>query len=348
MQRQRMKASPQFNAKVAKVWGRGAPDAEHSFYLFPPLRDYFSRCLSGRTHGGRRDWYEAWVVETYLADIKPVPACLSICCGFGEVERVLSRLNAFQHCVALDLAPTAIASAKAAARADGIDNIEYRIADLNAAKFEPERYDIVWSNGALHHITNLDQLVEQIHKTLKPGGLLVANEYVGPNHQQLPHRQLEIINAVMHLLPHHLRDTREETLVPRLVSGSRWGRRAWRASRFASRRLARLFGRKTQPFQFRKLYDNNPRRFIQQDPSEGVRASDIIPIIKRTFSDVEVGYYNGSILQYALDHGFYERFDHAKPNDRDLFELLTNIEQTMIRIGELQPDNAHIIARKKP
>jgi hypothetical protein len=57
---------------------------------------------------------------------------------------------------------------------------------------------------------------------------------------------------------------------------------------------------------------------------------------------------NGSILLYALDQKFFKECDPNRREDKALIELLIDIERTMIDIGELSSDHAHIIARKEP
>ena len=42
------------------------------------------------------------------------------------------------------------------------------------SELPPESCDVVWANGALHHIENLEFAVEQIFRALRPGGRFVA------------------------------------------------------------------------------------------------------------------------------------------------------------------------------
>jgi len=166
--------------KVAQHWGVPPPDLSKSFYGFPPIRDYLFTCICGKVEKTKRDWCERWTVETYLNDRIPVAECLSLCCGFGEVERMLADLGVFLHCTGIDLSPGAIQSASAKARELGYANIDYKSADLNIIELESGNYDLIWANGALHHISNLEHVVSQIYEALKPGGIFVCNEYVGP------------------------------------------------------------------------------------------------------------------------------------------------------------------------
>ncbi len=60
-------------------------------------------------------------------------------------------------------------------------------------------------------------------------------------------------------------------------------------------------------FRYGKLWDIYPRLIKEKDPSEGIRSDEIIPILKKTFNgNVEIKYYNCSILHYALDQMFFD------------------------------------------
>ncbi|MGB7032481.1 MAG: hypothetical protein WBF29_13660, partial [Syntrophobacteria bacterium] len=78
--------------KIAQHWGQTPPDVSKTFYGFPPIRDYLFTCISGRVEKTERNWCERWTIETYLSDDIPLEECLSLCCGFGEIERMLADL----------------------------------------------------------------------------------------------------------------------------------------------------------------------------------------------------------------------------------------------------------------
>jgi SAM-dependent methyltransferase len=364
-------------ARVAHHWGVAPPDPDspNCFYFFPPVRDYLFSCITGRVEKTESDWCERWVIETYLRNRVPVPECLSLCCGFGHVERRLAALGVFLHCTGIDISPGAIESARERAREAGYRNIDYRVADLNTLELEPERYDLIWANSALHHISNIEHLASEIHKALKPGGFLVSSEYIGPKHMRLSFRQREIINSVIHLIPPEFRVT-EETYVPVFFRYPLWRRALFELYRLLTFQpggiqdsdslnprphwprymnwLLCLFGRirraipvrKKRGFQFGKLWDEPSRLIELTDPSESISSDKVIPVLKDTFKDIDIRYFNGSILLYALDQKFFKNFDSGSKRDRALMDLLINIEKTMIDIGELSSDHALIVAKK--
>jgi SAM-dependent methyltransferase len=353
--------------KVSAHWGATLHEVERTFYGFPPLRPYFYRSIAGRSPAKPlgRDWFERWAVDEVLGERAPVGECLSLCCGFGEIERILAGLGAFRHCRAVDLAGPAIESARAAAVAEGLSQVTYEVADVESLELEPESVDLVWANGALHHLARLEHVVDQVYRALRPGGLVIANEYIGPDHQQLSRREGELVNAVIHLIPPELRYQSEATFVPARFKGPRALELAFRAlaGRLPDpssltgwqRRVAKL-RRLVAPSQLRpardrvrfgKVWDNNPWYFRAVDPSEGVRASQIVGALRARFGDVEVRAYNGSILAHALDTGFYDAFDPQDDRHRRVLDLLTDLEASLIDAGEIAPHHAALICVKQ-
>ncbi len=366
-----------YNRVVSEAWGKKAPDISKTFYGFPPIRDYLYSCVSEREGKTERDWVERWTVETYLKQIIPVEECLSLCCGFGEIERILADLAVFKHCTGIDISEGAIQGAITKAKEGKYNSLDYVQRDVNSMILEPEKYDLVWANGALHHVKSLEHAISEVYKSLKPGGYFVTNEYIGPKHQQLSRRQREVVNSVVHMIPSRLRYSSEETFVLGRFKNSPWKYRLfefhklipvlrngisgfdqmlaglewplWKKSiaRKVYRMLRSLLGERTARFRYGKVWDVNPLYFKQIDPSEGIRSDEIIPLLKETFDWTDIRYYNGSVLFYALDWKFYDQFDESREEDRLLLDMLIHIEKTLIRMGELSSDHAHIVARKK-
>jgi 2-polyprenyl-3-methyl-5-hydroxy-6-metoxy-1,4-benzoquinol methylase len=116
-----------------------------------------------------------WITHSaaLLAKFKKPTKVLSLGCGFGVIERVLRRSDYCQLIHGVDVAEGAIEGARKAAHDEGLDGLTYEVADLNTAKLPKETYDAVYVHAALHHVFQLEHLLDQIKQTLKPGGLFV-------------------------------------------------------------------------------------------------------------------------------------------------------------------------------
>ncbi|MFO1020618.1 MAG: class I SAM-dependent methyltransferase [Planctomycetales bacterium] len=322
---------------MADYWSQSQhdyTDVEKNFYCFPPMRSRHCRLIFGEADASRPDWCEYWTVEKILKPYLPFQKCLSICCGFGEIERRLARMKVAARIVGTDIAPGAVAEAEKRGLAEGFTNLEYFVADLNQTSLPLEEYDLIWANGALHHIEHLERVIPMLWGALKPGGILISNEYVGPNYYQAGPRQQEIINAVRHLIPDDLRSVKASSETPP------WTNRTLQ-------RLGILPEAEADTMVYGKIWEMRTKEeWINSDPSEGVNASQIIPVLRRTFAEMDVRHFNGSILMHALDHQFYNTFDNSNPRHQKLLEMLVQIEASLIAAGELQSDNAHLICRK--
>jgi ubiquinone/menaquinone biosynthesis C-methylase UbiE len=337
-------------AKVSDFWAEHSPEKlglQKTFYGYPPFVDYAYTLVTGEPRATPSENIEGWTIRTFLADRLPVENCLSLCCGFGHVERILAGFGTFRHCTGLDLSAGAIQEAQRLAREAGYTHIDYQTADLNTLELPAEKYDLIYANGALHHIQNLEHLVGQLYRSLKPGGIFVCNEYIGPNYQQISVRQQEIINAVIHLIPPQYRSVTDSTYCPPFFQKSRLRRAIFKIYRMVSNlAIQATTGRDKALFRFGKLWEERSTAIKERDPSESMCSGDIIDILKATFKQLDVRYYNGSVLYYALDKKFYETCDPTNPRDKELLNLLITIEKTLIQMGELSSDNAHIIGTK--
>jgi ubiquinone/menaquinone biosynthesis C-methylase UbiE len=332
-------------ALVEEYWSKlDCSESDKNFYMFPPIKSRSCKLIFDEYDASREDWTVFWTAEKILKPRIPFESALSICCGFGSIERSLATLNIAERIEGIDIAPGAIAQAVERAREQGLDNITYRILDINEAELPQEEYDLVWANAALHHIENLEHAISTLYRALKPGGVLVAHEYIGPKYQQIKWRQAEIVNAVRHLLPHELRadfsDSNHKDSLGHKVKT--------RLKGIVQDRFFQDYLHGDDRQRFGKIWNGTPiEHFLQNDPSESIRGEEIIPILKSVFDEVEVRPFHGSILFYALDEIFYDNFDPANPKHRQTLELLFNIEDAMIAAGELQNENAHIICWKK-
>lgn len=364
--------------RVAERWALPQSLENRAVGSFGPTKDYMLQCLSGDpgAKADRPDWLEHWLVGTFLKGRTPVEQCLTLCCTAGIRERNLAALGVFKHCTGIDISDGAIRKARQSAQEAGHDNIDYVVADLDRIELDRERYDVVFALGALHHISRLEHLVPEIRKALKPGGLLIGHDYIGPNYFALSLRHREIVNAAVHLIPPRLRFSTEQTFCPPAMVYPRWRRafyEAWRLVTLrpstvdfadhplnpnwpsplrwayeAALRLSRFYA-KAAPgkFRFGKVFDRSPETVRRMDPSEGVRAGDILPVIKANFDDVTIRYSKLSILHYALDKGFFRNYHADSPEDRMVLDMLIGIEKVMMQLGEIPPILAAYAARKQ-
>ncbi len=242
---------------------------------------------------------------------QPVERALSLGCGGGNLERALIALNATKHFDAYDVSQRSIELAKEYAAKDGLqDRITYEARDINRIVLPENAYDFVIVKMALHHFEKLEYVYEQIAASLKPGGVLVFNEFIGPSRYQWTDTQLKLMNGVLNTLP----------------KKNTWS--AW------SKDYLKTISRPSLG------------EMIAMDPSESVRSAEIMPRLRDYFDIIEFKPYGGTLLHILLNH-IMATFDL---NDAGQVALLRSVflhEKALIEHGVIDSDFAYVVARPK-
>lgn len=194
---------------------------------------------------------------------RPVDRLLSLGCGGGNLERALVDMGIAQRIDAYDESPGSIELARRMADEAGLsDRIRYGVADANVHELEAGVYDVVVIKAALHHFENLEHVYAQVHRSLKPGGLLMFNEFVGPSRFQWTDLQLDLMNRLLGALPESIRKQAPVIEIRRPLVAD----------------------------------------MIALDPSESVRSAEILPLLERDFEVLELKPYGGALLHILLSH----------------------------------------------
>lgn len=84
-------------------------------------------------------------------------------------------------------------------------NVRFDYLDLNKPHDLGVQYDIIITNGVLHHVENLEAGADWIAGHLTPRGVLIASEFVGPVRYRYSRAEIDAINNAIDLLPEELR-----------------------------------------------------------------------------------------------------------------------------------------------
>lgn len=349
-----MSSSPASLKRVADYWdSQGAWQTGRGLFWLEleAVQRRLNRVASGNPD---LDWV-SYSLEHFFPDRLPLPHCLSLGCGEGSLERRLADLRAFERCDASDISEDSIRRARELAQQCGYSHIAYSVEDANRINLPTDHYDAVWAMGAVHHFQALEHVFEQIAGSLRPGGLFILNEYVGPNRFQFPPYHRQVIQACLDLLPAAYRrivpSVRQRpltqanrdliSLARRIVEKSQDGD----LSAAIGRRLRRLRAASSGAG-IKKVSANLPseRSVIALDPSEAVRSAEIVPILQRYFSIVEHKSLGGGLLQFLLAD-IAGNFEDEKGTR--LLEMVFTIEDTLMACGDLASDFAYIVAAPK-
>jgi SAM-dependent methyltransferase len=97
-------------------------------------------------------------------------------CGNGAQTVPLARNSPTARIVSIDVSAESIAEAEVRTREAGLDNVEFRQADILALPFEPGTFDHVFVCFVLEHLPRPDVALAALKAVLKPGGTLTIIE----------------------------------------------------------------------------------------------------------------------------------------------------------------------------
>jgi len=301
------------NFRAAMYWDNNVKIHEDitspiSWLDSPLVRTYAIKKLPA----GKKDYFVnewlIWVKDNHIP--VPLERGLAIGCGDGSLERHAISLHICSAIDGCDISRKSIEKAIQLAKKNNLsDSIRYFVCDMNHHVLEPLKYDIIFCGSSLHHLKNLEHAISQIKKALKPNGLLILNEFVGPSQFQWTDKQLKIMNDLLDILPKRLRlDS---------ITGN----------------LKTTISRPTLD------------HMNKVDPSEAIRSQEIIRVIEQNFSVIERIDFGGTLLHMLL-HSIVNNFNASNEDDIAILRLLGYIEQVLIDESALTSDFAFIVAKK--
>lgn len=139
-------------------------------------------------------------------EARPTDRALDVCCGPGLVACALAP--SVEHVTGVDITPLMIEQAGRLQSRLGLNNMDWRVADVSALPFADESFSIVLSRYAFHHLLDPARVLREMVRVSRSGGrVLVADVYTTND------RQDEAFNRVERLRdPSHARALRLEEL----------------------------------------------------------------------------------------------------------------------------------------
>ena len=175
--------------KLAKEAAREVPDVEKDAAALRHLqrkrrdktRAYFDELAGrfGKDYVPGRSWKglaEALLKVTNHGVVADLGA------GEGTLAQMLARQA--DRVIAVDLSPKMVEFGRELARRHDLQNLEYRVGDIEGPPLEDESIDLAFLSQALHHAGNPQQALEQSFRVLKPGGKLVVLDLLQHNFEE--------------------------------------------------------------------------------------------------------------------------------------------------------------------
>ena len=110
-----------------------------------------------------------------LAGVRSGGSALDLACGTGDIAFELARRGA--RVTGLDITPRMVQLARAKATQAGT---AFMVGDMMALPFAAERFDVVTTGYGLRNVPELAPAIDEIHRVLRPGGVLVSLDFNRP------------------------------------------------------------------------------------------------------------------------------------------------------------------------
>lgn len=279
------------NSRVAEKWNNH--QASSDFWIIPQLQKHWNLTISGDENQS----YENYVTKKYLPN-KWNLSLLSIGCGEGRHERHFAQSGQFSIVIGVDISPKRIEKAQQLANEEKL-SIDYIAGDFHTMNLPKSSFDVILFDSSLHHFSNIDAFLQkEILPLMKDDGILVINEYCGPNRLQWTKEQLNYANELLREIPKKYRV---------LVDGRSIKRKVYRPG------LLRMF---------------------LVDPSEAPDSSNLQQALHTHFSILEEKRIGNNILHILLKGIAHHFVETDAEKTTLLFDLIAKEKGFVTKVGK--------------
>lgn len=174
---------------VLEEAAREIPEVEADRYAVRVLRrkrsdlarEYFNQLAGrfGRTYCPGRSWES---VARMLFALMPSWDVADLGAGEGTLSQLMAKRA--RRVIAVDNSENMVEYGRSLAKQHGLNNLEYRLGDLEEPPVGEGEMDLVVLSHALHHAANPRRAVGAAARILKPGGRLVVLDLMAHNFEK--------------------------------------------------------------------------------------------------------------------------------------------------------------------
>ncbi len=172
--------------------------------------------------------------------------------------------------------------------------------DINKLKLEPNSYDVIMAFAALHHFEKLDHVTKEINRALKPNGFFVTVDIPSRNGYLLWDETKKIIDGLWSIIPAKYKWDHTVSKVPIYMS-------------------------------------TFPNVDYSINSFECSNSEAIIPALRKNLRET-VYIPAFAMVRRFFDTKFGPNYDYRKPWDRAFFELVTDLDASLVNSGALKPE----------
>lgn len=149
--------------RAREQWGHDPCGAEYA-----RGHELGTRVFFDAVERNRYTEYAPWMPKVMGFDRFAGASLLEIGCGMGTDLLQFARGGA--SCTGIDLTPRSIEITRHRFALYGYEG-SFMVSDGEQLPFRSNTFDVVYSNGVLHHTPNTEAAIREIHRVLRPGGV---------------------------------------------------------------------------------------------------------------------------------------------------------------------------------
>src|SRR5688500_7888942 len=109
------------------------------------------------------------------AGLKAGMKCLDVGCGNGEItKRIAAIIGPEGQITGIDIDPSVIAIAQEVN--DGMDNVNYKVVDIEKEEIEASSFDFIFCRIIISHLQTPEVVLQKLRDALRPGGILAIED----------------------------------------------------------------------------------------------------------------------------------------------------------------------------